>query len=153
VSASGLRYASQASSQTLREGLAEYYEHNPALLDPAQMDPQGAQLFRQHDAAHVVFGCDTSLRGETLIDTWTIFGSTIGLRGYLAYLKLPQVNQLFAQAGAWRIAIELLRCLGDVLRVIWRSRRLRQKWTWRRYDAHLDQALGEIRERFGIRIV
>jgi ubiquinone biosynthesis protein Coq4 len=153
VSASGLRYASQASSQTLREGLAEYYEHNPALLDPAQMDPQAAQLFRQHDAAHVVFGCDTSLRGETLIDTWTIFGSTIGLRGYLAYLKLPQVNQLFAQAGARRIASELLRCLGDVLRVIWRSQRLRQKWAWRGYDAHLDQPLAEIRERFGIRVV
>lgn len=100
MSASGLRYASQASSQTLREGLAEYYEHNPALLGPSQMDPQAARLFRQHDAAHVVFGCDTRLRGETLIDTWTIFGSTIGLRGYLAYLKLPQVNQLFAQAGA-----------------------------------------------------
>lgn len=125
MSASILRYASQASSQTLREGLAEYYEHNPALLDPAQMDPQAARLFRQHDAAHVVFGCDTSLRGEALIDTWTIFGSTIGLRG----------------------------CLGDVVRVIWRSQRLRQKWTWRGYDAQLDQPLAEIRERFGIRIV
>lgn len=153
MSASSLRYTSQSSSQTLREGLAEYYEHNPALLDPAHMNPEAARLFRQHDAAHVVFGCDTSLRGETLIDTWTIFGSTIGLRGYLAYLKLPQVNQLFAQAGARRIASEMLRCLPDIVRVVWRSLRLRRKWPWRGYADHLDRSLVEIRESFGIGLV
>jgi ubiquinone biosynthesis protein Coq4 len=153
VSASSLRYTSQSSSQTLREGLAEYYEHNPALLDPAHMNPEAARLFRQHDAAHVVFGCDTSLRGETLIDTWTIFASTIGLPGYLAYLKLPQVKQLFAQAGARRIATELLRFLPDLVRVVWRSRRLRRKWPWHDHGEQLDRPLAEIREDFGIRIV
>jgi len=153
VSSSSLRYATQDSPQTLREGLVEYYAHYLTLLEPAQMSPHAAQLFRQHDAAHVVFGCDTSLRGETLIDTWTIFGSTIGLRGYLAYLKLPQVNQLFAQTGALRIATELLRCLGDVLRVVWRSQRLSQKWPWPSYGDHLDRPLAELRERFNIRVV
>jgi hypothetical protein len=153
VSASDLRYTSQTSSQTLREGLAEYYERNPALLDPAQMTPEAAELFRQHDAAHVVFGCDTSLRGETLIDTWTIFGTTIGLRGYLEYLRLPQVNQLFAEAGFLGVAGELLRSLGDVLRVAWRGLRLRRKWPWRAYAEQLDRALAEIREHHGIRLV
>ena len=153
MSASSLRYTAQSSPQTLREGLAEYYEHNPTLLDPTLMDPEAARLFRQHDAAHVVFGCDTSLRGETLIDTWTIFASSIGLRGYLAYLKLPQVNQLFAEAGAWRIAIEMLGCLPDVLRVVWRGQRLRRKWPWPEYAEHLERPLAEIREHFGIRLV
>jgi hypothetical protein len=148
-----LRYTSQTSPQTLREGLLEYYERNPALLDPAHMTPEAAELFRQHDAAHVVFGCDTSLRGETLIDTWTIFGSAIGLRGYLAYLRLSEVNQVFAQAGALRIATELLRSLGDVLRVAWRGARLRRKWPWQGFADQLDRPLAEIREHHGIRIV
>lgn len=151
MSASSLRYTLQTSSQTLREGLAEYYEHNPALLDPARLDFAAARLFRQHDAAHVVFGCDTSLRGETLIDTWTIFASTIGLRGYLEYLKLPQVNQLFAEAGALRIASELASALPDLARVVWRSRRLRRKWPWQDWAEHLERPLVEIREDFGIR--
>ena len=148
-----LRYTSPTSPQTLREGLAEYYERNPALLDPAHMTAEAAELFRQHDAAHVVFGCDTSLRGETLIDTWTIFASTLGLRGYLGYLRLPQVNQVFSEAGALRIAAELLRSCADVLRVVWRSRRLREKWPWQRYTDQLERPLAEIRERFDIRIV
>jgi len=153
VSASALRYTSQTSSQTLREGLAEYYERNPALLDPAHMTQEAAELFQQHDAAHVVFGCDTSLRGETLIDTWTIFGSTLGLRGYLAYLRLPQVNQLFAEAGFLGIAGVLLCSLGDVLRVARRGARLRRKWPWRVYAEQLDRPLAELREHYGIRVV
>ena len=66
-------YVAQYSPQILREAIAEYYECNPGLLDPGNLPNGVAQLFRQHDAGHVIFGCDTSLRGETLIDTWTIF--------------------------------------------------------------------------------
>jgi hypothetical protein len=153
MSSSSLRYASPDSRQTLREGLDEYYANEPGLLEPAQLSLEAAQLFRQHDAAHVVFGCDTSLRGETLIDTWTIFGTTIGLRGYLEYLKLPQVNALFAKTGAPRIALELMRCAGDVVRVVVRSRRLRRKWPWRSWAEHLDEPLADIRTRFNIQVL
>jgi hypothetical protein len=153
VTHGALQYICQNSAQTLREGIAEYHSRNPGLLDPAQLPTGTARLFREHDAAHVAFGCDTSIRGETLVDTWTIFGSTIGLRGYLEYLRLPQVNQIFAETGYVRIAGELLRCLPDVVRVIWRARRLRERWPWRDYEAHLDRPLAELRARFHIRIV
>jgi hypothetical protein len=147
------RYTLQDSAQTLRDGLAEYHAADPGLLDPGSMTPEAAALFQQHDAAHVLFGCDTTLRGETLIDTWTIFGSSLGLRGYLAYLRLPQVNQVFSEAGRLRILIELLRCSPDVLRVIARSRRMAHAWPWREYDRHLDRPLRELREEFAIRVV
>ena len=147
------RYVVQDSSQTLREGIAEYYARNPNLLDPAGMPNEVAELFRQHDAGHVVFGCDTSLRGETLIDTWTILGSTAGMRGYTEYFKHPQVNQVFAEVGYFRIVLEFLRCLPDVGRVIARSWRLSSKWPWRDYRRHLDDSLQELRGRFNIRVV
>lgn len=146
-------YARQDSPQTLREGLGEYRARNPALLDAETMPADAAALFRQHDAAHVLFGCDTSLRGETLVDTWTIFASSIGLRGYLAYLKLPQVNQVFAEAGPLRIALVGARCLPDALRVVWRSRRVVPKWPWTGYERYLDRPLGELRDEFRIRVV
>ena len=147
------RYTLQDSAQTLRDGLAEYHAANAGLLDPGNMAPEAAALFRQHDAAHVLFGCDTTLRGETLIDTWTIFGSSIGLRGYLAYLRLPQVNQIFSETGRLRILLELLRCSPDVLRVISRSRRMARAWPWREYPQHLERPLRELREEFAIRVV
>ncbi len=147
------QYTSQDSAQSLREGLAEYYASNRGLLDPGGMSEEAAGLFRQHDAGHVVFGCDTSIRGETLIDTWTIFGSSVGLRGYLKYLELPQVNQIFAETGYGAIAVAGARCLPDVVRVIWRSRRLTRRWPWPEYERHLDRRLHEIRDEFNIRVV
>jgi hypothetical protein len=148
-----LEYTRQDSAQTLREGLAEYYARNPGLLEPGALPADAAALFRQHDAAHVVFGCDTSLRGETLVDTWTIFGSSIGLRGYLAYLRLPQVNQVFAETGYARILRELMRSLPDVVRVAWRGLRLARKWPWREYESRLDAPLRRVREELRIRVV
>jgi ubiquinone biosynthesis protein Coq4 len=148
-----LRYMEQETSQSLAEGLEEYYARNPGLIAPSGLPPEAAELFRQHDAGHVVFGCDTSLRGETLIDTWTVFGTTAGLRGYLRYFGVPQVNQIFADTGYARIAAESVRCLPDALRVIARSRRLASRWPWDRWEGYLERPLSEVRREFGIRVV
>jgi ubiquinone biosynthesis protein Coq4 len=110
-------------------------------------------LFRQHDAGHVLFGCDTSLRGETLIDTWTIFGTTAGLGVYLASFQNPQVKRTFREVGYGRIVVALFRCLPDVLRVIARSRRLARKWPWSEWEAHLDRPLAELRREHDIAVV
>ena len=151
--ASQLKYLEEGSTQSLSEGIAEYYAHNSALLDPSRLPGDAAELFRQHDAGHVVFGCDTSLRGETLIDTWTVFATTAGLRGYLEYFKYPQVNQIFAETGYWRIGLEFVRCLKDVFRVLVRSRRISAKWPWQHYERYLDRPLSDIRREFNIRVV
>ena len=57
-------YENQETLQSLREGLAEYYSSDPALLAPTSVSDEIASRLRAHDAAHVVFGCDTSVRGE-----------------------------------------------------------------------------------------
>ena len=147
------RYIHQDSVQNLGEAIAEYYAWNPGLLAPDDLPDEVALLFRQHDAGHVIFGCDTSLRGETLIDTWTVFATSAGLRGYLEYFNYPQVNQIFSDAGYLRIALEFVRCLPDVLRVIQRSRQLVAKWPWPDYENYLDRPLCEIRREFNITVM
>ena len=148
-----LEYMDPESSITLREALAEYYRSNPSLLDPTGMPDEAGVLFRQHDAGHVFFGCDTSLRGEVLIDCWTIFGTSIGLRGYLKYLRQPQVNQVFAETGYFRVAMASVRCIPDVVRVAVRSRKMSQPWPWRDYEDFLDRRLCDMRAEYGVRVL
>lgn len=147
------RYTDPTSTQTLREALDEYYDSNASLLRAEDLPVATAEMFKCHDAGHVVFGCDTSIRGETLIDTWTIFGSTAGLRGYAAYFKYPEVNAIFADTGIQAIAAGFFRCLPDVVRVVARGLRLQRKWPWASYTRFLDTPLREIRHEFGIRVV
>ena len=146
-----VKYMHPESTLTLREALTEYYELNTSLLRLEDLPDDAAEMFRRHDAGHVVFGCDTSLRGETLIDTWTIFGSTAGLRGYAEYFKYPQVNAIFAEAGFSSIVVEFFRCLPDVVRVIYRGVRLKRKWPWKEHERFLGVPLNEIRHDFDIR--
>jgi hypothetical protein len=149
----GSSYMEQESPETLRDGLAEYYAAHPELFLPDQMPADEAELFRQHDAAHVLFACGITIRGEILIDTWAIFGSTLGVRGYLDYLKLPQVSLVLLQAGSFRLAVELLRSLPNVVRILRRCARFTEKWHWRNYEQHLDRPLREIRAQFNIRVL
>ena len=146
-------YMRQESRQTLRDGMAEYYASYPELFPPDEMPADEAKLFREHDAAHVLFACSITIRGEILIDTWAIFGSTLGIKGYLEYLKLPQVNFVLLRAGSVRLAVELLRSLPGVARVILRCIRFKEKWRWQSYEKHLDRPLHEIRTQFNIRVL
>src|SRR5688572_2197646 len=75
----------QDTAQTLAEGIEEYYRQNPQLSKVRGMSPQAQEFFRCHDAAHVVFGCGTSLPDEAVVKLSSIFGTTGGLsvlRGY-----------------------------------------------------------------------
>ena len=148
-----LNYMNPESTLALREALTEYYELNPLLLRLEDLPDDAAEMFRRHDVGHVVFGCDTSLRGETLIDTWTIFGSTAGLRGYAEYFKYPQVNAIFAEAGFTSIVVEFFRCLPDVVRVMYRGLRLERKWPWKEHQSFLEIPLNEIRRDFNIVLI
>lgn len=148
-----LGYLDQHSNQTLSEGIAEYYAANPMLLDPDGMDPAASRLFKQHDAGHVIFGCDTSLRGETLIDTWTIFGTTARLKGYMEYFRHPQIYQIFDDVGYLNMTIEFLRCIPEVFRVLARCRRLKARWPWDGYEQYLGRTLEDLRDQFNIRVV
>lgn len=150
---SALAYTKQRSQLTLREALAEYYRSNPDLLDPDGMPEDAAQFFRQHDMAHVVFGCDTSLAGEVRADMWTIFGASVGLRGYIEYLKYPQVNDVFEGLGYWQVAVASARALPDVGRIFLRSRKMQRPWPWDGYEPFLDRTLCDVRGEYGVQVL
>lgn len=148
--AAGLHYRDPRSIQTLAEGLAELRGAVPGLLDEGRLPEDARQLFHNHDIAHVVFGCDTSLVQEGMVDLWTIFGSTVGLRAYLSYMKTDEAKQVLRDVGLGRALWATLKALPRLAGVIVRARRMTRKWPWTDHDAYLDRPLVEIREEFGI---
>ena len=150
---SPLAYTEQRSQLTLREALAEYYRSNPDLLDPVGMPEDAAKFFRQHDVAHVIFGCDTSLAGEVRADMWTICGASVGLRGYIEYLKFPQVKDTFEGVGYWEITVASVRALPDVGRIFLRSRKMSRPWPWDGYEPFLDRTLCDVRDEYGVQVL
>ena len=145
------RYLDPESPLTLGEGLAEFCAVNPGLI-PAD-DPQIRELVRAHDACHVLFALTTSLEDEALADTWTLFGSSVTLKQYSAYLKHDQFTALFREIGAWKLLTGTLRAVPRVLRAIRRARRMPEKWPFFDYARFLDTPLAALRRRFGVQPV
>lgn len=156
-------YQHPRSTLTLREGLREYFEQNPNLIDPE--DPakpasaQAAELFRGHDTVHVVFGTNTDIRQEAMTDTWAVLGTTAGL-GYLRYLSTPEAMQILkeigqgtAQQSGWRHLVrETVAAVPSMVEVWRRSRKMFEPWPWLEHESWLDVSLVEIRREFGIEV-
>lgn len=136
---------------TLAEGLADYYARNPLLKRGESLSGPAAEFFRCHDAAHVVFGCGTSLTDEAIVKLSSIFGTTGGLsvlRGYALYESLDIYRTL-----PFREVVKTLLVASVVVpRTIFGCLRQRARWPWSSFDDHLNVPLRDIRRTFGVKV-
>ena len=148
-----LQYQEQDSPQTVRQGLAEYYTQMDDLFDPEALDGESRELFQRHDVAHVVFGCDVSVRQEARTDAWTIFGTDLSMRRFLGYVRLPESRQIIRDLGFWRTVKISLAAIPDFFAIIRRTRRMHKKWPWDDHEGYLDRPLHAVRKEFGIAVM
>ena len=141
----------QESPQTLAEGISEYYAANPGLLTGRGMSPEAQHFFRCHDAAHVIFGCSTSLDDEAVVKIASIFGTSEGLRVLKGY-RLHESLQIYKQIRLSAALTSIARSVVVVPRTLLRCLRQRSKWPWADFEPYLSVQLREIREKFGISV-
>jgi hypothetical protein len=146
-------YGKQDTTITLAEGLAEYRKSFPGLIDETKVSPKARELFHAHDLCHVVFGCDTTIHDEAMVDTWTLFGTTVTVRAYVDYLRVNEARELFEEIGYLRTLLATIGASPDLWRVFMRTREMTKKWPFLGADAYLNVALDRIRDEFGIHLV
>jgi ubiquinone biosynthesis protein Coq4 len=146
------QYQQPDSTLTLAEGLREYYASRDGLVSGRGISAAAREFFRCHDAAHVVFGCSTSLRDEAVVKLWSFFGTTAGLRLLRAY-RLPEAQEIYARIGWREVLPTTLATLAVFPRLILGCVRLRRRWPWERFEDYLDVPLAEIRREYGIELV
>ena len=145
-------FESAQSTQTLAQGLAEYFAANPSLKrQEVLLSPEARQFFRSHDTVHVLFGCGTSMPDEAVVKLVSLFGTTGGvqvLRGYVnhetldIYTKLPLGSTLLALVTAPYL----------IIRTLWRCTMQKQRWPWVENQQFLGTQLVELRSTFGITV-
>ncbi|MEE3331368.1 MAG: hypothetical protein VX246_10900 [Myxococcota bacterium] len=147
------RYEQPDTAQTLREGLEEYYSHDPSLLSPGDVSSDIALGLRAHDASHVVFGCDTLIRGEVTLARWSLFGARGAMTIYFRGLRSAETRFLFTDFI--RKVRPVVLCLSaiDSVRAVIRSLRMHKRWPALDWEQYVDRPLVEIRREFGIRVV
>ncbi len=147
-----MKFQNPNSDSTLREGLSEYYASQAGLVTGRGGSDSAREFFRCHDAAHVVFGCSTTLTNEAVVKIWSFFGTTAGL-SLLRDYRSSESKEIYEQIEWSDIPKTALRSVVSVPRVAIRCGRMHKRWPWHDFDAYLDVALVDIRDEFGIAIV
>ena len=152
-----LSFQSQNCNITLAEGLEEYRAYLQANGKKQLVDAPGSTVIRDHDATHVMFGLDTSIEQESMLDSWVFLGTKWKLKELLAYNKLPELKQLYKDfwhdPGYFKLFLTTIRLLPIKLKIRKRAKQMNKKWPFVSPDALMDQKVCDLREEFGIKIL
>lgn len=145
------RYQSAASSQTLAEGLAEYYDAHRELKRGDALSPEAREFFHAHDVVHVVYGCGTSMPDEAIVKLSSLFGSTAGFSVLSGY-RLHESLDIYRRLPLGSTLLALIAAPYLIARTIWRCARQPAKWPWTDHARHMQTPLRQLRDRFGIAV-
>ncbi len=146
------QFEAQGSTQTLAQGLAEYFAANPALKRQESLSSAAArEFFRSHDIVHVLYGCSTTLPDEAIVKLASLFGTTgrwSVLRGYASHEALDIYTKLpFAS-----MALALLVAPYLIARTVGRCWRQPKRWPWAENEHLIDEPLFRLRAEYGITV-
>ncbi len=146
------RFESADSTQTLAEGLAEYFGANPKLKRESNLlSPEAKQFFRSHDAVHVLYGCGNSMPDEAIVKLASMRGTTGGLKILRGYAHHETVD-IYRHLPIGSTVLAFVAAPYLVLRTFWRCARQPQRWPWADFEQYLDVSLLELRASFGIKV-
>ena len=155
-------YTNKHSTQTLEQGLEEYYETNPSITDPRELSPEFAQILLAHDISHVVLGCDTDMYDELKLLPLSFWTSDFKFGDYIRTRKDQKIrpaidimyDDLIKQHGLlWlysSILLVLPRLLPEVLTIWFKTRGTRKYYPFLDYEPLLNCSLLEIRQDFDL---
>lgn len=152
------QYTDKNSTQTLGQGLEEYYAANPDFTHPSQLPPDFAKILLAHDVSHVVFGCDTDMYDELKLLPLTFWASDYKFRDYLRDRKNPAVDVMYddlvkRHGLLWlysSIFLVLPRLLPELIVMWFKTRGLRKYYPFFEYKSQLDRPLLDIRQEFSL---
>ena len=155
-----LSYQNEYSDITLREGIDEYRDYlkknNRHVLGENCSEDEKLTILG-HDATHVIFGLDTSLEQEAILDTWVLWGSKWKLKYLLGYNKLPEIKQLtknlFKELGVLGFLKLYWRVVGIKRKVMFRAFKMKKKWPFKVPEAYLSMKISDLRKEYGIDVL
>lgn len=146
-------YMMPDSRLSLREAIALLREEDAKGRDVAPaFAPEVQRSLTAHDAVHVIFGCDTSDRGEAIAHAWMLLGTTATHRQMAEVTKGRDHLAVVAEIGNPRRMKAVLSAIPAIVAAAFRTRRMTKRWEWLGYERYLDAPLADIRHEYGVRL-
>ena len=156
-----LSFQSQDCKITLAEGLEEYRAYLQVNGKKQLIDSPGSTIIRDHDATHVIFGLDTTLEEEAMLDCWVFFGGNYfqTLKDYFSGKinfkeTTEKVEILLKDVGYTKYFFLYLKVMFKKWpMILFRCFKMKKRWNYYFSEELLDKSIKEIREEFHIKIL
>ena len=158
-----LNYQKESCELTLKEGIEEYRKYlranNRHVLGENCSEDEKLTILG-HDATHVIFGLDTSLEEESMLDCWVIFGGDVFkiIKEYFkGSLDLKETNEkvfdLANEVGYLKFTYLYLRVMFQKWpKIFFRTRKMK-KWSYFFPGDFLEKKVSDLRKDFNIKIL
>jgi hypothetical protein len=141
------------STQTLRQGLEEYYQLNPHITDPSTQPQEFSEILKAHDVGHVIYACDTTMRDELKILPMFWWSSECSFTAYLSKKYSPAVDVVYrdmiAEKGEFQLILSIIKSLPfaiiEIIPIWFKTRRRKRPLPFLDYHHLLDRSLIDIR--------
>ena len=152
-----LDFQYQECSLTLREGVEHYREYLKKNGKKVLDDQEGSSTILSHDATHVMYGLDTSLEEEQILNFWTLFGTKFTWKEIFAYNGIEEVAEfnkdLIKELGIMNILRLEIRSVVPLFQVLRNLRLKKKKWPFIFSKELMDRSVSSLREEYGIKIL
>ena len=155
-----LEFQKQDCSLTLQEGLNIYYDAFEDKESILKGDTLTDFVFG-HDCTHVIFGLGLSVKEESILDTYTIFGCKDSVK-----LIIKALGQLFKSKELLNLYKKLISEYGfkGLINIVISARKaksiakkntkkMKKKWIYFNCEHYLSQRICDIRDEFGILVL
>jgi hypothetical protein len=150
------KYTDKYSTQTVQQGLEEYYKINSDLTNPNTQPDDFGKILLAHDLGHIIYGCDTDMYDELKLLPLSWWTSECTFKEYLKMRKNPAVDvmyeDLIKRHGVIWLYFSILLVLPQLLPeliLIWLKTRNRiNRVPFLEFESLLNRSLLDIRQQF-----
>ena len=127
-----LDFQNQECSLTLREGVEHYRAYLKKNGKKVLDDQEGSLTILSHDVTHVIYGLDTSLEEEQMLNFWVLFGATYTWKEIMAYNGREEVSDftkdILKEVGLINMVMLTIRSIIPFFQVLRNLRSKKKKW-------------------------
>ena len=151
-------YTDKYSTQTVQEGLEEYYKINSDLTNPNTQPDDFGKILLAHDVGHVIYGCDTDMYDELKLLPLSWWTSECTFKEYLKMRKNPAVDVMYEDfikrhGVIWlyfSIISVLPRLLPELVSIWFKTRNRQNRVPFLEFESLLNRSLLDFRQELGI---
>lgn len=145
------QYSERNSTITLEQAIEELRQKEEKKGNsPTKISNEISQTLDKHDAVHILFGCDTTIKDEIAAHVWMLCGTTAKLDEMHQAIAHQEHRNVLSNIGHLKLMGIWILLLPRILSIMLRCLSMKKRLSLEEIEKLKKQPLYKIRQEYGI---